>query len=104
LNGTLRAGQNNVGINILSTQQIFDHFRKNPQWQNVQDEVLMEYASQQGFYSGTGGTEFRPGVNVSDAAKGMTFDPAKPSIVINSDALRNRIELFGETPIDALNH
>jgi site-specific DNA-cytosine methylase len=104
LNGTLRAGQNNVGINILTTQQIFDHFRKNPQWQNVPDEVLMEYASQQGFYSGTGGTEFRPGVNVSDAARSMTFDPAKPSIVINSDALRDRIELFGETPIDALNH
>jgi site-specific DNA-cytosine methylase/adenine/guanine phosphoribosyltransferase-like PRPP-binding protein len=104
LNGTLRAGQNNVGINILSTQQIFDHFRKNPQWQNVPDEVLMEYASQQGFYSGTGGTEFRPGVNVSDTARSMTFDPAKPSVVINSDALRNRIELFGETPIDALNH
>jgi hypothetical protein len=94
LNGSLKAGQNNVGFNILSTQQIFDHFRKNPAFANVPDDVILTYAGQSGFYSGGG----------QQGENNMAFDPAKPAIVLNSDALRNRMEVFGETLIDALNH
>jgi len=94
LNGSLKAGQNNVGFHILSTQQIFDHFRKNPAFNNVPDDVILTYAGQSGFYSGGG----------QQGESNMAFDPAKPAIVLNSDALRNRMEVFGETPIDALNH
>ena len=94
LNGSLKAGQNNVGFHILSTQQIFDHFRKNPAFANVPDDVILTYAGQSGFYSGGG----------QQGENNMAFDPAKPAIVLNSDALRNRMEVFGETPIDALNH
>lgn len=94
LNGSLKAGQNNVGFHILSTQQIFDHFRKNPAFANVPDDVILTYAGQSGFYSGGG----------QQGESNMAFDPAKPAIVLNSDALRNRMEVFGETPIDALNH
>lgn len=94
LNGSLKAGQNNVAFHILSTQQIFDHFRKNPAFANVPDDVILTYAGQSGFYSGGG----------QQGENNMAFDPAKPAIVLNSDALRNRMEVFGETPIDALNH
>jgi hypothetical protein len=104
LNGALKAGQNNVGIHILSTDQIFNHFRQNPALRDVPDETIYEIARQQGFYSGTGQNEFRPGMEVSDAVKNIVFNQAQPSIVINSDALRNRIDIYGETPIDALNH
>jgi hypothetical protein len=104
LNGALKAGQNNVGIHILSTDQIFNHFRQNPALRDVPDEMIYEIAGQQGFYSGTGQNEFRPGMEVSDAVKNVVFNQAQPSIVINSDALRNRIDIYGETPIDALNH
>jgi hypothetical protein len=104
INGSLKAGQNNVGFHILSTQQIFDHFRKKPEYRDVSDEDLMMSATQQGFYSGTGGNEYRPGMQVSDAAKGLVFDTSKPSIVVNSDALQNRMMIFGETPTEALNH
>ena len=104
INGSLKAGQNNVGFHILSTQQIFDHFRKKPEYRDVSDEDLMMSATQQGFYSGTGGNEYRPGMEVSDAAKGLVFDTSKPSIVVNSDALQNRMMIFGETPTEALNH
>ena len=104
INGSLKAGQNNVGFHILSTQQIFDHFRKKPEYRDVSDEDLMMRATQQGFYSGTGGNEYRPGMEVSDAAKGLVFDTSKPSIVVNSDALQNRMMIFGETPTEALNH
>ena len=93
LNGTLKAGQNNIGFHILSSQQIFDHFRKNPAYQDIPDEVILLYASQSGFYS-TG----------AQGSSDLAFDPAKPSIVINSDGLRSRMEVYGETPIDALNH
>lgn len=94
LNGSLKAGQNNIGFHILSTQQIFDHFRKNPAFANVPDDVINLYSSQTGFYSNAG----------SQGESNMSFDPAKPSIVINSDALRNRMEIFNESAIDALNH
>jgi hypothetical protein len=104
INGTLKAGQNNVGFHILSTNQIFDHFRNKPEYRDVSDEDLMMSATQQGFYSGTGGNEYRPGVEVSDASKGLVFDTSKPSIVVNSDALQNRMMIFGETPTEALNH
>ena len=104
LNGSLRSGQNNVGFNILSTQQIFDHFRNNPAYRDFSDADIMTAASQQGFYSGIGGSEFNPGASVTDSTKGLIFDPNKPSIVINSDSLRNRMMLFGETPTEALNH
>ena len=104
LNGALKAGQNNIGIHILNTEQIFNHFRQNPALRDAPDEIIYSLAGQQGFFSGTGGNEFRPGMEVNDAVKNVVFDQSKPSIVINSDALRNRIEIYGETPIDALNH
>jgi hypothetical protein len=67
LNGTLKAGQNNIGFHILSSQQIFDHFRKNPAYQDIPDEVILLYASQSGFYS-TG----------AQGSSDLAFDPAKP--------------------------
>lgn len=90
-NGVLKTGQNNVGFNILSTDQIYQKLRNDPANNNVPDADLAQMASQAGFYS-------------NPAQQGLVFDRKKPSIVINADSIRERINLFGESPTEALNH
>ena len=90
-NGVLKTGQNNVGFNILSTDQIYQKLRNDPANNNVPDADLVQMASQAGFYS-------------NPAQQGLVFDRRKPSIVINADSIRERIKLFGESPTEALNH
>ena len=90
-NGVLKTGQNNVGFNILSTDQIYQKLRNDPTNNNVPDADLAQMASQAGFYS-------------NPAQQGLVFDRRKPSIVINADSIRERINLFGESPTEALNH
>jgi hypothetical protein len=90
-NGVLKTGQNNVGFNILSTDQIYQKLRNDPANNNVPDADLAQMASQAGFYS-------------NPAQQGLVFDRRKPSIVINADSIRERINLFGESPTEALNH
>jgi len=90
-NGVLKSGQNNVGFNILSTDQIYQKLRNNPAHSNVPDADLAQIAAQAGFYS-------------NPAQEGVVFDRRKPSIVLNADSIRERIKLFGETPIEALAH
>ena len=90
-NGVLKTGQNNVGFNILSTDQIYQKLRNDPANNNVPDADLVQMASQAGFYS-------------NPSQQGLVFDRRKPSIVINADSIRERINLFGESPTEALNH
>lgn len=90
-NGVLKSGQNNVGFNILSTDQIYQKLRNNPAHSNVPDADLAQMAAQAGFYS-------------NPAQEGVVFDRKKPSIVLNADSIRERIKLFGETPMEALVH
>lgn len=90
-NGVLKTGQNNVGFNILSTDQIYQRLRNDPANNNVPDADLVEIASQAGFYS-------------NPAQEGIVFDRKKPSIVLNADSIRERVRIFGETPIQALVH
>jgi hypothetical protein len=105
VNGTLRAGQNNVGTHILTSKQIFDHMRQDPANANLSDEYLKGVAQQQGFYSTpSGAIEYPAGVTLEDKPNSAVFDKTKPSIVINADTLNARMQLLGETPIDALNH
>ena len=90
-NGVMKSGQNNVGFNVLSTDQIYQKLRNDPANNNVLDADLAQMASQAGFYS-------------NPAQQGLAFDRRKPSIVINADSIRERIKLFGESPTEALVH
>jgi len=90
-NGVLKTGQNNVGFNILSTDQIYQKLRNDPTNRNVSDSDIAKIASQAGFYS-------------NPAQEGVSFDRKRPSIVLNADSIRERIKLFGESPTEALNH
>jgi hypothetical protein len=90
-NGVLRTGQNNVGFNILSTDQIYQKLRNDPANKDVPDADLAQMASQAGFYS-------------NPAQEGVVFDRRKPSIVLNADSIRERIRTFGESPQEALVH
>ena len=104
-NGTLREGMNNVGIHILDTDQIFKKLRENPANSNVSDETLRQAAEQSGFYSPTGGVAvFKPGSGMNLADTTFIFDTAKPSVVINSDAIRTQIRDRGELPVAVINH
>jgi predicted GNAT family acetyltransferase len=105
VNGSLRAGQNNVGTHILTTQQIFDKFKKDPANAGVSDADIMEAAQQAGFYSlPEGAIEYKAGMGMEAPKKDMVFDRTKPSVVINADHLKARMNIFGESATQALNH
>jgi hypothetical protein len=105
VNGTLRAGQNNVGINILTPAQIVAKFRQDPANATATDQEILEVASQRGFYSTPeGAVEYQAGMSMDAPKKKIVFDRTKPSVVINADALKARMMIEGSTPIDALNH
>jgi len=104
-NGTLRAGQNNVGVHILTPDQIFEKFRKDPANNGMSDADIMETANQQGFYSTPeGAVEYQAGMPMGGVKKTLIFDRTKPSIVINANHLKARQQIFGETPTEALTH
>ena len=104
-NGTLRAGQNNVGVHILTPDQIFAKFRKDPANNGMSDADIMDTANQQGFYSTPeGAVEYQAGMPMGGVKKTLIFDRTKPSIVINANHLKARQQIFGETPIETLTH
>jgi hypothetical protein len=104
-NGTLRAGQNNVGVHILTPKQIVAKFRQDPANASATDQELLDIASQRGFY-GTpeGSVEYQAGMAMDAPNKKFIFDRTKPSVVINSEALKARMMIEGSTPSDALRH
>jgi len=104
-NGTLRAGQNNVGVHIMTPDQIFAKFRQDPANNAMTDAEIKAVASQQGFYSTPeGAVEYQAGMPMGGIKKNMIFDRTTPSIVINADHMKARQQIFGETPIDTLTH
>jgi len=103
-NSALLPGQNNVGFHILTTNEIFQKLRSDPANANVPDADIAKTAAQQGFYSGIGTAEHVPGAPITPGETGMTFDRTKNSIVLNADALRDRMVKYRQTPIDALWH
>lgn len=105
VNGVLRAGQNNVGISILTPKQIFDKFRQDPANAAATDQELMDAAQQRGFYSTPeGAVEYQAGMGMEAPKSKMIFDRTKPSIVINADHLKARMLIDGESAAEVLNH
>ena len=104
-NGTLREGMNNVGINVLSSAEIYKIMRRNPENASISNEALWQSATQSGFHSSPDGTTvFKPGSPLNEQGGKMTFDSKRPSIVVNADYIRQTAGQTGQIPIFALNH
>ena len=104
-NGTLREGMNNVGINVLSSAEIYKIMRRNPENASISNEALWQSATQSGFHSSPDGTTvFKPGSPLNEQGGKMTFDSKRPSIVVNADYIRQTAGQTGQLPIFALNH
>lgn len=100
-NGGFVRGQNNVGIRLLSTQQIKDHLRA--KYPSESEDVINNYAEQDGFYDGTiDDTVMYGGIPKFRGPK-IVMDDAKPTMVINTDAVIRRIN-NGQDPLTALRH
>jgi hypothetical protein len=100
-NGGFVRGQNNVGIRLLSTQQIKDHLRA--KYPNESEDVISAYAEQDGFYDGTiDDTVMYGGIPKFRGPK-IVMDDAKPTMVVNTDAVIRRIN-NGQDPLTALRH
>jgi hypothetical protein len=100
-NGGFVRGQNNVGIRLLSSQQIKDHLRA--KYPDASDAQLDAYAEQDGFYDGTiDDTVISGGIPQFRGPK-IVMDDAKPTMVINTDAVIRRIN-SGQDPLTALRH
>jgi hypothetical protein len=104
-NGSLRAGQNNVGFHILTPDQIFAKFRQDPANAAATDQEIRDAAEQRGFYSTPeGAVEYQAGMGMEAPKSKMIFDRTKPSIVINADHLKARMLIDGESAAEALRH
>lgn len=104
-NGTLREGMNNVGINVLSSAEIYKTMRRNPENASISNEALWQSATQSGFHSSPDGTTvFKPGSPLNEQGGKITFDSKRPSIVVNADYIRQTAGQTGQLPIFALNH
>jgi len=104
-NGTLREGMNNVGINVLSSAEIYKMMRRNPENASLSNEQLWETATQSGFYnSPDGSTVFKPGSAMNERGAKIIFDSKRPSVVVNADYIRQTAGQTGQLPIFALNH
>jgi site-specific DNA-cytosine methylase len=113
LNGSQRAGQENVGIEVLSGNQIADRFIKNnPQIpkervNEVRNLIVQEMAQGRGvtFEKGAG-IKLPAGADPAlfGGADHLVFDQFKPTAVVNADNIGMRQMLLGESATDALNH
>ena len=90
VNGSMRSGQNNVRIEILSPEEIASVLTAGvgpSAITAIEAQDIANTARQRGFYAEAG-----------------KFDKSRPSVVINANALYNRMMLTGESMSSALWH
>ena len=110
LNGPLRAGQNNVGLEVLTKPQILQKLiDANKELASTPQGLakLEMIASQDGMViNSAGGVELRAGTDLAEALKNepIMFDPSKTTAIVNVDNARNRAGVYGSTIYDALSH
>jgi hypothetical protein len=108
LNGTLRAGQKNAGIAVLTTRQIFDQLKSRPENAAKTDAQLWEAANNlDGVYFHDGGVSYtdRKGPAAQEGQfENLTFDPTKPTVVVNADKVADRMGRFNQSFHEALSH
>ena len=110
LNGPLLAGQSNVGLEVLTKDQILQRLiDQNKELASTPQGMakLEMIASQDGFVvTSAGGIELRAGTDLADALKNdpIMFDPSKTTGIINMDNAKRRAGIYGSTIYDALTH
>lgn len=110
LNGPLRAGQANIGLEILTKDQILQKLiDQNKELASTPQGMakLEMIASQDGMViNSAGGVELRFGTDLAEALKKqpIMFDPSKTTAIINSDNARTRAGVYGTTTYDAISH
>jgi predicted GNAT family acetyltransferase len=87
-NGSRRAGQPNISLEILSPEQIADLYVSENSRQGMTPDEIAAVRAQGESYANERGY----------------FDKAKNRAVINAQHVLNRTTLFGESPSDALRH
>jgi len=110
LNGPLLAGQGNIGLEILTKDQILQKLvDQNKELASTPQGMakLEMIASQDGMViNSAGGVELRIGTDLAEALKKepILFDPSKTTAIINADNARTRAGVYGTTTYDALSH
>jgi len=110
LNGPIRAGQGNIGIEILTKDQILQKLvDANKELASTPQGMakLEMIAGQDGMViNSAGGVELRAGTDLAEALKNdpIMFDPSKTTAIINADNARRRAGIYGTTTYDALSH
>lgn len=107
VNGSLRAGQPNIGIEILTGKQIFDKLaEQNPNRPAAELQAMAD--SSKGIYFPSGAREVTAGAAIPEALKasgeGTTFNPLKPTVVVNLDNVLGFSMSQGKSLNEALSH
>jgi hypothetical protein len=108
LNGTMRAGQKNAGISVLTTRQIYDQLKSRPENAGKTDAQL-EWIAQNadGIYFNNEGTQVTDRKKAGAQEGGfenVVFDPFKPTVVVNADKVKERMGALGKSYHEALTH
>jgi GNAT superfamily N-acetyltransferase len=110
LNGPLRSGQENVGVEILTKDQILQKLiEKNKEYASTPQGLanLEHIASQDGFViNSAGGVELRAGDDLAEALKTtpIMFDPSKTTAIINADASMRNSAFRGAGMVEQVGH
>lgn len=108
INGTLRAGQKNAGIAVLTTQQIYNQLRSRPENAAKTNEQLWEASKNlDGVYMHDGNVSYTdrkaPAANEGQF-ENLVFDPTKPTVIVNMDNVGNRMKTFTHSYYEAMSH
>ena len=108
LNGTMRAGQKNAGISVLTTRQIYDQLKSRPENAGKTDAQLWEAASNvDGIYYNNEGnqvTDRKKAGAQEGQFENIVFDPFKPTVVVNADKVKERMGALGKSYHEAMTH
>jgi len=110
LNGPSRAGQSNIGVEILTKDQILQKLvNANKDYASTPQGMahLEHIATQDGaVINSAGGVELPAGTDLAEALSKtpILFDPSKTTAIVNADGMNARMQSLGEGATEALAH
>ena len=107
VNGALRTGQPNIGIELLTTKQIFDRLaQQNPNKPAAELQAMAD--SSKGIYFPSSAREAIPGAALPEALKASgvdtVFNPLKPTVVVNMNKVVDFASAHGKSLNEAMSH
>ena len=106
-NGSQRAGLRNAGISLLTTQQIYEKLRSRPENAAKTDAQLYAIADNSNGVYFEGNTVSMPAMSPAASHgqyEGVTFDPQKPTVVVNMDKVKNNMGTLGRSFFTTMSH